>query len=334
MTGEAVQKKGHWSQLEERGVYLGLRAMLLSYELLGRRGFSLLLYPVMAYFFLAGRKARQASLDYLKAVHTASIDAGAAASPPGWRESFAHFMSFGEAILDKLLAWTGRIGLDRVDFQNLEAFEALQKSGRGGVLITSHFGNAEVCRALGTRNTDVKINVLVHTKHAANFNHLLQQKSGASAVSLIETTEVGPETAIMLRERVERGEFVVIVGDRTPVSLSGRFSYAPFLGRKAPFPQGPYILAALMKCPVQLLFCFKERGRFQIVFEPFSDGIKLPRKQREAALEDLIGTFAARLESYCLRQPLQWFNFFDFWTQDQDKGTVAGAPAKAKEEIG
>ena len=291
--------------------------MLASYQLLGRRGFSLLLYPVMAYFFLAGRSARNASLDYLKAVHAQAAREGEGAKAPGWRQSFAHFMAFGDAILDKLLAWTGRIGMDLVDFENLEAFEALQKSGSGGVLITSHFGNAEVCRALGTRNADVRINVLVHTKHAMNFNRLLQQESGQSAVSLIETTEVGPETAIMLREKVELGEFVVIVGDRTPVSLSGRFSYAPFLGRIAPFPQGPYILAALMKCPVQLLFCFKEKGRFRIVFEPFSDGIKLPRKDREAALEDLIARFARRLEYYCLRQPLQWFNFFDFWSQDQ-----------------
>lgn len=317
MSEGAGHGKGHWSQLEERGVYLGLKTMLLSYELLGRRGFSLLLYPVMAYFFLASGKARRASLDYLGAVEAQGGGEGMLTSPPGWRRSFAHFMAFGEAILDKLLAWTGRIGLDAVDFENLEAFEALHESGGGGVLITSHFGNAEVCRALGARNTEVKINVLVHTKHAANFNRLLNQQSNQSAVSLIQTTEVGPETAIMLRERVEQGEFVVIVGDRTPVSLSGRFSYASFLGRRAPFPQGPYILAALMKCPVQLLFCFKENGRFRIVFEPFSEGIKLPRKEREQALENLVARFAQRLEHYCMKHPLQWFNFFDFWRQDQ-----------------
>lgn len=321
--GPSGTRARHWAQLEERGVYLGLRAMLFSYQILGRVGFSLLLYPVMAYFFLAGGNARRASVDYLRAVAAEPEGRRKLGTDPGWRQSFTHFMTFGDAILDKLLAWTGRIGLDAVDFENIEIFEELQKSGRGGVLITSHFGNAEVCRALGTRRAKLKINVLVHTKHASNFNRLLREQSGQSAVSLIETTEVGPETAIMLRECVERGEFIVIVGDRTPVSLSGRHSYAPFLGRMAPFPQGPYVLAALMRCPVQLLFCFKEKGRFRIVFEPFSQGIKLPRKAREAALEDLARAFAARLEQYCLRQPYQWFNFFDFWQQDQprqDKG--------------
>jgi predicted LPLAT superfamily acyltransferase len=224
-------------------------------------------------------------------------------------------MTFGAAILDKPLAWSGRIGLDSVDFENLEGFEELQRAGCGGLLIASHFGNAEVCRALGTRKAGVKINVLVHTKHAANFNRLMNEEGGQSVVSLIETTEVGPETAIMLRERVEKGEFVVIVGDRTPVGLSSRYSLAPFLGREAPFPQGPYILAALMKCPVQLLFCYREGNRFRIVFEPFSDGIKLPRKSRGEAMDALARRYAERLECYCLKAPYQWFNFFDFWDQ-------------------
>jgi predicted LPLAT superfamily acyltransferase len=315
MSGMTSDRAGHWAQLEERGVYLGLKLMLWSYRGLGRTGFSLLLYPVMAYFFIAGGRARRASIDYLSAVYSQPAGARTLGGSPGWRHAFAHFMTFGEGILDKLLAWTGRIGLDSVDFENLEGFEELQRAGRGGLLIASHFGNAEVCRALGTRKAGVKINVLVHTKHAANFNRLMKEESGQSVVSLIETTEVGPETAIMLRERVERGEFIVIVGDRTPVGLSGRYSLAPFLGRPAPFPQGPYILAALMRCPVQLLFCYRQGDRFRIVFEPFSDGIKLPRKERGAALDALAGRYAKRLEHYCLSAPLQWFNFFDFWSQ-------------------
>lgn len=317
MNTAAAGRAVHWAQLEERGVYLGLRTMLWAYRLLGRTGFALLLYPVMLYFFIAGDRARRASLQYLTAVYEQPEGKCAFDRTPSWRHAFAHFMTFGEAILDKLLAWTGRIGLDSVDFKNLDQFEELQQAGRGGLLIASHFGNAEVCRALGARKADVKINVLVHTKHAANFNRLMSEESGQSAVSLIETTEVGPETAIMLRERVEQGEFVVIVGDRTPVGLSGRYSVANFLGRKAPFPQGPYILAALMKCPVQLLFCYKEGKRFRIVFEPFSDGIKLPRQGRDEALQELAGRYAKRLECYCLKAPYQWFNFFDFWNQAQ-----------------
>jgi predicted LPLAT superfamily acyltransferase len=26
-----------------------------------------------------------------------------------------------------------------------------------------------------------------------------------------------------------------------------------------------------------------------------------------------VGEYACRLEHFCLRAPLQWFNFYDFW---------------------
>src|SRR3546814_4835154 len=93
-------RAGHWAQLEERGVYLGLRLMLMSYRVLGRPGFSLILYPVMVYFFLAGRTARQASMDYLKAVYGLQQGRQVLGVPPGWRKTFAHLLAFGQAILE------------------------------------------------------------------------------------------------------------------------------------------------------------------------------------------------------------------------------------------
>jgi predicted LPLAT superfamily acyltransferase len=119
----------------------------------------------------------------------------------------------------------------------------------------------------------------------------------------------------MLNERVACGEFVVIAGDRTPVSRSSRVSWASFLGRPAPFPQGPYILAGLLKCPVLLAFCVKRGRQHHLSFESFSKGMSLPRHDRAAWAEECARHYAARLEHHCKASPLQWFNFFDFWKQ-------------------
>tara|TARA_R110000868_G_scaffold61059_4_gene185726 strand:+ start:20835 stop:21863 length:1029 start_codon:yes stop_codon:yes gene_type:complete len=316
-SGQAPQAATHWARIEERGMYAGLSIMLATHRLFGRRVFGLLLYPVIAYFFVAGRSARRASMAFLTQVHrhTGAGSAGTGIGTPGWRQSFRHFMAFGDALLDKLEAWSGRIGEENIVYHNPEIFEALRQSGRGGLLIASHLGNMEVCRALGEKSLGLKLNVLVHTKHAANFNRLLRRVSPDSSVSLIQTTEVDPGTAIMLQDRIARGEFVIIVGDRIPVTKSGRTSRVPFLGRVAPFPQGPYILASLFGCPVQLIFCLKRGGRYHIIFEPFADAIRIPRRDRNAALADWTGRYVSRLEHYCTTDPYQWFNFFDFWGQ-------------------
>jgi len=304
-----------WYAIEERGVYLGLRTMFFVYNLFGRAGFSIFLYPVMIYFFLANPAARRASQAFLSRAQQHAKAISAPSPAPGWRQSFRHFLTFGEAILDKLAAWRGDIGLADVDYVNREAFEALHASGQGGVLIASHLGNMEVCRALGSLYRDLKINVLVHTKHSGNFNRLMRKINPHAMLSLIQVTEVGLEIAVMLREKVDHGEFVVIVGDRIPVGQSSRITWLPFLGRPAPFPQGPFILAALLQCPVLLIFCLKRRHRYHIIFESLAEGIKMPRRERAKALGFWMSRYVERLQHYCVSDPYQWFNFFDFWGQ-------------------
>lgn len=312
---EAESKRSHWAAIEERGVFAGLRIMLSAYKLFGRAGFKILLFPVIGYFYLFGGEARRASKVFLARVYAFPNGQASLGGRPGRWHSFRHLLNFGDAVLDKLAAWAGEIRAEDFLFENQDAFEALRKSGRGGLLVASHLGNMEVCRALGQMSFDLKLNVLVHTKHAPNFNRLLNSVSPDSGVSLIQTTEVDPATAMMLHDRVSRGEFVVIVGDRTPVGRSARISWASFLNKPAPFPQGPFILAALLECPVQIIFCLKKAEGYRVVFEPFAASIKMPRGKREEILDGCVSRYAARLEHYCVRYPYQWFNFFDFWGQ-------------------
>ena len=81
----------------------------------------------------------------------------------------------------------------------------------------------------------------------------------------------------MLRDKLAAGEHVAIVADRVSVRHMERSLRAPFLGRPAPFPEGPFVLASLLECPVYLLFCLKIDGRYRVFLEPFADPLVLPR---------------------------------------------------------
>jgi predicted LPLAT superfamily acyltransferase len=159
----------------------------------------------------------------------------------------------------------------------------------------------------------LRINVLVHTKHAEKFNSLLNKSSDNSRLNLIQVTEITAATAMMLNDKIDAGELVIIAADRTPVSNSQRVSRATFLGAEALFPQGAFILAALLKCPVYTVFCLKQQDKYAVYFDHFSDGLHFPRKNREQAIQQVIQRYADRLQTYCIKEPLQWFNFFDFW---------------------
>jgi predicted LPLAT superfamily acyltransferase len=323
----------HWALAKERGVYLGLYTVLIAYRLFGRFFFSLLLYPIIAYFLLSSGVARRASRDFLARVAATEQDHFAIGQAPGWRHVYRHFMSFGEACLDKFLAWTGAIDAEALDMVNEEVFENLRRSGKGGLLIASHLGNIEVCRAIGTHAKGLRINALVHTKHAQNFNRLMQKTCPESPVLLLQTTEIGPDTAMLLRDRIERGEFIVIAGDRVPLGGDAWTTWTNFLGKSAPFPSGPHILASLLDCPVLLLFCVRDRGRYRVIFEPFAERIDIPRKSRAKTLRHFVVRYASRLEYYSLRYPYQWYNFFGFWNQVHEPDRRTNLTSHAPQRI-
>ncbi|MBL8483847.1 MAG: glycosyltransferase family 2 protein [Rhodocyclaceae bacterium] len=312
--------RAHWSDLGERGTRLGLHTIVAIYRLLGDRVARLALRPIVAWHFLTGARARRASLDYLRRL--AGRRAGM--PEPGYANAYRHMLAFAESALDKLAGWSGRLPAPAIDFPARAEFDALLASGRGAVLVGGHLGNLEMLRAIASRDKVARITAVVYSEHARRFAAALAAVNEQYGVNLLHVPDFGPDTAIALRERVDRGELLVIVGDRTPPAQTGRTVQADFLGAPAAFPQGPYILAWLLECPVYLLFCLRGAGGYRICFEHFAERIELPRARRDAALREYAQRYANRLEALCLEAPLQWFNFFDFWRRPPE---TAARPA-------
>lgn len=309
----------HWSRLHESGTLLGMQLLLLTYRLTGRWGFRALLLPVMIYYYVFRPSARWSSRQYRDHFRQRFPDTSL-----GRWAGLRHFLMFGETLLDKLLAWMGHIHLEDVEFPEAskQCFESMMMKKKGAVLIVSHLGNIELTRALARRFPDMKMTVLVHTHHATRFNSLLKRIAPEGGIELLQVTEMTPATAMTLAERIDRGELVVIAGDRTPINgTMERVSTVDFLGTPAPFPQGPIVLSGLLKCPVLLMFCLKGDKHYTIFTETFAEQIYLPRAKRGEIIESEVARFAKRLEVYCRMAPLQWFNFYDFW---QESGVSAG----------
>ena len=307
--------KQHWARMEERGIIWGMQALLKVYLLFGRKVLQFFLYPVVSYYWLINSKGRQASLEYLQRIsaylpeHTIQT---------GLYGSYRHFICFANAIIDKLAAWSGAISMQDVEYHGRENIWRHLGQGQGVLILGSHLGNLEVGRVIAYMGKKVTVNVLVHTKHAVKFNTLLNRYAEGGSMNLIQVTDMNAATAMMLQDRIDAGELVVIAADRTPVTAHNRVARADFLGKTALFPQGPFILASLLKCPVYALFCLKQRGKQVIYFDHFSDGLSFPRKQRDALIQACVQDFAHRLQHYCLQEPMQWFNFYDFWQADNE----------------
>ncbi len=307
----------HWAGVSERKGLWGMRLMLAVYRLFGRAAFTVLLWPVIAVYWLTGRPQRLASQQWLARIQQYARQQQIALPQP--LNSYRHFLRFGESMLDKIASWRGDLRWGKqIDFAPgaEAALNAAQPGGR--LILASHLGDIEACRALAQQVSGLVINALVFTDNAQRFRQLTQELTPQAGVNLLPVSDIGPETAIMLQEKLQAGEWVAIVGDRTAVNRQRggvrRVVWSEFLGQPAPFPQGPFVLAAALRCPVLLMFALKQQGKLRLYCEPFADPLLLPRATRQQALQQAVDRYADRLAHHALISPLDWFNFFDFWT--------------------
>ncbi|MET0256048.1 MAG: glycosyl transferase [Luteibacter sp.] len=300
---------GHWTAQKERGSFLGLKLTALAVRALGRGPVTPVIWLVVFYFFVTGRRARHNVVEYQRRLAAWS---GRDDLFPRRRAAFAQYRAFGECMLDRLDVWRGKLRLSSVDMDDPDGVRAaLLGGGRGQILVCTHLGNLDVCRAMAEIGEGVALNVLMYLPNAAHFNRLLGE-SGDQRLRLMHVGDLDTATMLDLSQRLDRGEWIAIAGDRVP-QHGGRAVEADFLGAPAAFPQGPWLMAAMLRCPVNLVCCLKHGARYRIHLRRFDDAAGWERARRDAIIRDAVARYAEWLAARCLDAPLQWFNFHPYW---------------------
>lgn len=301
----------HWSRLSERGTAAGMSFLHWVHRLFGRRVFNVLLYPVAAYFLLSNSVARKASLEFLRTHAQAYPDYWS--RQPGYRDVFRHFYAFGQTILDKLLAWDSPMQDSDFAIADEALLTDFMARTTGQLIIGSHLGNLEYCRGFVQRYKAKTINALVYDQHSANFVQVMQKLYPESRIHIYQVSDLDISLILNLKTKIEAGEWLFIAGDRIPLSGEARTVSVDFLRRQAQFPIGPYMLAKVLQCEVQLMFSYRQGEKVYFELVPFAQRIELPRQNIDAALQAYAQQYASALEAQCARAPFQWFNFYPYW---------------------
>ena len=296
----------HWQSRPEGGgrfaIWL-IRAIAL-YG--GRRMGRLCLYPITLYFFVRRGPERQASRQYLQR---------AFGRPATTWQVLKHIHCFAATILDRIFLLAHGEQPFRIETEGLDLLDQCVAQGRGVLLFGSHQGSFEALRAIGARRPEMPLRVVLDKQKTPAMTELLEALAPEVGASVIDASQDGTSITLALAEACQRGAMVALLADRGRDHETLR--HAPFLGRPAPFPVGPWLLAHALQVPVMLCFGLYLGGkRYRLVFEPVAERVVIPRNQRGPALDALIAHYAARLDHYAHLAPYNWFNFYDFWQQD------------------
>lgn len=307
----AAKNIQHWSNLREAGTARGMLFLVWVNRVFGRAIFSLLLYPVTAYFFIFKPVARRASLEFLQTHALVYPDYWP--RKPDYRDVLLHFYSFGQSVLDKTLAWGSP--LDEGEFETDQEEQLAELLGReeGRMIIGSHLGNLEYCRGFVQRYKQKTINALVYDQHSANFVNVMQRLYPASRINIFQVDSLDIPIILRLKAKVDAGEWIFIAGDRVPLKGEARTVPVTFMQREAQFPIGPYVLAKVLQCNVELMFSYRKQEKVYFSFVHFAERVTVPRNNSQAIFQVYAQQYASALEAQAAKAPLQWFNFYPYW---------------------
>ncbi len=304
----------HWQNRPEGGGRFAIWLIRTIALYGGRRLARWCLYPITGYFYLRRGPERRASAQYLQRVF---------GRPATRWQVLRHIHCFAATIMDRIFLLAHGEQPFEFETQGLDLLDQRIDEGRGVLLLGSHQGSFEALRAVGARRPDMPLRVVLDKQKTPAMTELLEALAPEVGACVIDAAQDGTSIALAMAESCRAGAVVAMLADR------GRghevLRRAELLGKPAPFPVSPWLLAHTLRVPVVLCFGLYLGGnRYRLVFEPFSDRVEIPRHDRGPALDALITRYAQRLEHYIRIAPYNWFNFYDFW---QD--TPAAEPAAA-----
>lgn len=297
-----------WWKKQERGGAFFLRLSLFLAQILPEFVLKLIIKIVVWFYYIFSKNERENIAEFRR-----NLSVFAGSQTLKGTSVFSHFEAFGGAICDKFRVWKGKIKDSELEIINLEHIKSeLIGAQKGQILLTAHLGNVEICKALGARVDGFRMVILVYDKNSREFNEVLKRISqNDGSVRMMLVNELDVAAMLELKNIVENGEHIGIMGDRTPLG-GDKAARVKFLGKEASFNYGPYLIAGILGVKISSLWCQKIDGKFRIELVPLASAVKL-RRDRAAAAREYLQIYVRELENRCKQTPAQWFNFFDFW---------------------
>jgi predicted LPLAT superfamily acyltransferase len=278
----------------------------------GRTATRALLHPIVLYFLLFNGKARRASFNYLGRVLPHA---------PRLRDVYRHIHRFAASVLDRIYFLQERFDQFEVTITDGDAIHQPLGRGEGVLAVGAHLGSFEALRA-DAQHRGERVAMLMYEANARMINATL---AAVAPKASLHTIALGQPGAMLALSRwLEGGGIAGLLADRTLPAQSGRSRtlWFDFLGQPAPFSDGPFRLAAMLRRRVIFVAGLYHGGRrYELRFAELADFSAAGTSSREDTdrqVHEALQRYVVLLQTLCRESPYNWFNFYDFWAHDAD----------------
>ena len=291
-------------QQQERSNAFLIRLMAGLAKRLPRSIVRLILPFITIYFYVTSPQSLRSSKSFLQRIHRRRVGPFAV---------LKHMHRFSSIVLDRVYFVTDQFGYFNIRTHNKEQIDAVLQAHGSCILLGSHLGSFEVLRSIAVSENKFPLKILMHRPHNEMITEVLEELNPTIAETVIDLSM--PDAILSVQGAIDEGYSIGLLGDRH--TGSDRLVDAQLLGDPIKISAGPFLLASIFKRPIILFYGLYRGGNtYDLYFELLSDKIHIDRNNRQQDLENICQRYCLSLEQHIQKDPLNWFNFYDFWEQN------------------
>jgi len=283
---------------KSKGTVAGYKIFIFLIKNAGLNAAYFLLAFVSFYYFIFNRKQTKVIYNYFREKHHQGFFQSLINT---YRNNFV----FGQTIVDKVAIAAGLEHKFTYEFDGIENIHQLAKDDSAGIMISAHVGNFELAQHF-MHGFEKKIHLVTTDEEREAIKSLLDNVMAKPKVEFIIVNE-DLSHIFEINKVIEEKEMICFTGDR--FFPNTKTLENEFLGEKAKFPAGTFLISSRLSTPVLFVYVMRERNRHYHLYAR-----KAEFKNRDA--HSLLEAYTQSIEKILEKYPLQWFNYYDFWQKD------------------
>ena len=151
---------------------------------------------------------------------------------------------------------------------------------------------------------EFRVNIFLSQTQSQVFNNFISKIAKKLPVNYFYVEEIGIDTSIKLKESLDKGSVAFIAGDRIGESGDAKVFEAELFGHKVDFPTGSFKIVQLMEVPIYFVIALKTKDDTYTIHL---------QKHHFTTLEDMEQDYVKFLERITLKNPFQFYHFYDLF---------------------